>query len=171
MFSFVYLRKISSFGPLLDHFGRVTSSLSSFLVLLIMSVLSTSLPSSSALLSQVQTLLQGVRLVEENEHLPVAIARQKSAFPPNFVHSLDSTHMLLTAMEMDKAGVPFAAVHDSYWVHAGNIDKMNAQLRQVNLTARSRSKKRRMQSTLPAKRDLCERYEFTMNGCGGVARM
>lgn len=83
---------------------------------------------------QVQTLLQGVQLTEENEHLPVAIARQKSAFPPNFVHSLDSTHMLLTAVEMDKARVPFAAVHDSYWVHAGNIDDMNAKLRQVSET-------------------------------------
>lgn len=83
---------------------------------------------------QVQTLLQGVQLTEENEHLPVAIARQKSAFPPNFVHSLDSTHMLLTAIEMDKAQVPFAAVHDSYWVHAGNIDDMNAKLRQASET-------------------------------------
>lgn len=70
--------------------------------------------------------------MEENEHLPVAIARQKSAFPPNFVHSLDSTHMFLTAMEMDKANVPFAAVHDSYWVHAGNIDEMNVKLRQAS---------------------------------------
>lgn len=122
---------------------------SSTVPLIISVLLSSRLPFSSALPTQVQTLLQGVRLVEENEHLPVAIARQKSAFPPNFVHSLDSTHMLLTAMEMDKADVPFAAVHDSYWVHAGNVDKMNAQLRQVNLTGRSRSKRRHMHQCCP----------------------
>lgn len=78
-----------------------------------------------------QTLLQGVHIREEADNLPVAVQRQTSAFPPNFVHSLDSTHMLLTAIEMDKAGIPFAAVHDSYWVHAGNVDQMNGQLRQV----------------------------------------
>lgn len=78
-----------------------------------------------------QTLLQSVYIREENDKLPVAVKRQTTAFPPNFVHSLDSTHMMMTAIEMDRMGVPFAAVHDSYWVHAGNIELMNDQLRQV----------------------------------------
>lgn len=82
---------------------------------------------------QVQTLLQGVHIREEREDVPVSVARQKSAFPPNFVHSLDSTHMMMTAVEMTRAGMPFAAVHDSYWVHAGNVDRMNWQLRQVGI--------------------------------------
>lgn len=80
---------------------------------------------------QVQTLLQGVHIREDFDKLPVAVKRQTTAFPPNFVHSLDSTHMMMTAIEMDKVGVPFAAVHDSYWVHAGNVDTMNDKLRQV----------------------------------------
>ncbi|CAM9229176.1 unnamed protein product [Choristocarpus tenellus] len=79
---------------------------------------------------QVQTLLQGVHIVEENDNLPVSASRQRSAFPPNFVHSLDSTHMLLTAVEMDRQGISFAAVHDSYWVHAGHVEEMNTSLRQ-----------------------------------------
>ncbi|CAN0553331.1 unnamed protein product [Ectocarpus sp. 12 AP-2014] len=79
---------------------------------------------------QVQTLLQGVHIREDSDNLPVAVKRQTTAFPPNFVHSLDSTHMMMTAIEMDKVGVPFAAVHDSYWVHAGNVDVMNDKLRQ-----------------------------------------
>ncbi|CBJ30655.1 mitochondrial DNA-directed RNA polymerase [Ectocarpus siliculosus] len=79
---------------------------------------------------QVQTLLQGVHIREDSDKLPVAVKRQTTAFPPNFVHSLDSTHMMMTAIEMDKVGVPFAAVHDSYWVHAGNVDVMNDKLRQ-----------------------------------------
>jgi len=29
--------------------------------------------------------------------LPVNKNKQKSAFPPNYVHSLDSTHMMYTA--------------------------------------------------------------------------
>ena len=28
--------------------------------------------------------------------------KQKNAFPPNFVHSLDSTHMLLTALHCQR---------------------------------------------------------------------
>jgi len=45
-------------------------------------------------------VLQNVILVDCNDKLPVSSQRQRSAFPPNFVHSLDSTHMLLTAIEL-----------------------------------------------------------------------
>ena len=38
----------------------------------------------------------------------VNVQRQKSAFPPNYVHSLDSTHMMLTATACRRAGVEFA---------------------------------------------------------------
>jgi DNA-directed RNA polymerase len=57
--------------------------------------------------------------------LPVSTIRQRSAFPPNYVHSLDSTHMLLTASKCKEKGLAFAAVHDSYWTHAGDISQMN----------------------------------------------
>ena len=55
--------------------------------------------------------------------------RQRAAFPPNYVHSLDASHMLMTAIEMDRRGLQFAAVHDSYWTHAGTVNDMNAVLR------------------------------------------
>ena len=57
------------------------------------------------------------------------VTKQKSAFPPNYVHSLDSTHMLMTANEMDHRGLRFAAVHDSYWTHACDVPVMNDTLR------------------------------------------
>jgi hypothetical protein len=38
-------------------------------------------------------VLQRITLAEHTDLLPVSPARQQSAFPPNFVHSLDSTHM------------------------------------------------------------------------------
>jgi DNA-directed RNA polymerase, mitochondrial len=41
----------------------------------------------------VKTLLQDVLIAENDDQLPVSVARQKSAFPPNYVHSLDSTHV------------------------------------------------------------------------------
>lgn len=55
--------------------------------------------------------------------------RQRSAFPPNFVHSLDATHMVYTQDSCFKNGVTFAAVHDSYWAHPANIRFLRVSLR------------------------------------------
>lgn len=82
---------------------------------------------------QVRTILQKLVLIDKSENLPVSTARNKSAFPPNFVHSLDSTHMLMTATEMERRNLTFAAVHDSFWTHAANVDEMQSTLRRAFL--------------------------------------
>ncbi|KAG5851369.1 hypothetical protein ANANG_G00092560 [Anguilla anguilla] len=51
--------------------------------------------------------------------------KQKNAFPPNFIHSLDSTHMMLTALYCYRAGLTFVSVHDCFWTHAVTVDTMN----------------------------------------------
>ncbi|XP_069784269.1 DNA-directed RNA polymerase, mitochondrial isoform X2 [Narcine bancroftii] len=51
--------------------------------------------------------------------------KQKNAFPPNFIHSLDSTHMMLTAVYCYRAGITFVSVHDCFWTHALTVDIMN----------------------------------------------
>jgi len=56
--------------------------------------------------------------------------KSATAFPPNFVHSLDSSHMMMTANACAKAGLSFAAVHDSFWTHACDVDVMNAIIRE-----------------------------------------
>ncbi|OQV21804.1 DNA-directed RNA polymerase, mitochondrial [Hypsibius exemplaris] len=58
------------------------------------------------------------------------VMKQKNAFPPNFVHSLDSSHMMLTCLHAARAGISFAAVHDSYWTHPANVDIMNKLTRE-----------------------------------------
>jgi DNA-directed RNA polymerase len=78
----------------------------------------------------VRTVLQVVTLTSSNENLPVSTQKQKSAFPPNFVHSLDASHMLMTSLLMKTKRLSFAAVHDSYWTHACDVDTMNASLRE-----------------------------------------
>ncbi|ODH49026.1 hypothetical protein GX48_04851 [Paracoccidioides brasiliensis] len=55
--------------------------------------------------------------------------KQLQAFPPNFVHSLDATHMFLSAVKCDELGLSFSAVHDSFWTHAADVDTMNRVLR------------------------------------------
>eukprot|EP00271_Cylindrocystis_brebissonii_P001758 TRINITY_DN1202_c0_g1_i1.p1 TRINITY_DN1202_c0_g1~~TRINITY_DN1202_c0_g1_i1.p1 ORF type:complete len:1526 (+),score=314.63 TRINITY_DN1202_c0_g1_i1:354-4931(+) len=82
-------------------------------------------PSSKA----VKTTLQSINVSDSNDG-KVSVSRQRSAFPPNFVHSLDSSHMMRTALACDEAGLAFAGVHDSFWTHAGSVDAMNAILRQ-----------------------------------------
>ncbi|XP_031492088.1 DNA-directed RNA polymerase 1B, mitochondrial-like [Nymphaea colorata] len=76
----------------------------------------------------VKTSLQVLALQRETDK--VMIKRQRTAFPPNFVHSLDGSHMMMTAIACKKAGLNFAGVHDSYWTHACDVDKMNRILRE-----------------------------------------
>ena len=73
----------------------------------------------------VKTLLQDITLSLDDESLPVLRKKQSSAFPPNFVHSLDSTHMIMTSLKAESAKITFAAVHDSFWTHAGDIPILN----------------------------------------------
>ena len=53
------------------------------------------------------------------------LTKQKGGFPPNFVHSLDSCHMMLTALRCRNAQMTFSSVHDSFWTHACDIEKLN----------------------------------------------
>ncbi|CAK9155960.1 unnamed protein product [Ilex paraguariensis] len=76
----------------------------------------------------VKTSLQVLTLQRETEK--VMVKRQRTAFPPNFVHSLDGSHMMMTAVACKKAGLNFAGVHDSYWTHACDVDEMNRLLRE-----------------------------------------
>ena len=78
----------------------------------------------------IDTFFQRVSLLSNKDSLPISVPKQKSAFPPNFVHSLDSTHLMLTAVKCHEIGIEFAAVHDSFWTHACDIDKMSEILRQ-----------------------------------------
>uniref|UniRef100_A0A1B6DWP1 DNA-directed RNA polymerase n=1 Tax=Clastoptera arizonana TaxID=38151 RepID=A0A1B6DWP1_9HEMI len=53
------------------------------------------------------------------------VMKQKNAFPPNFVHSLDSTHMMLTSLHCEQEGITFVSVHDCYWTHPSTVAIMN----------------------------------------------
>lgn len=53
-----------------------------------------------------------------------------SGIAPNFIHSLDATHMLLTINEMwDQDCKYFSMIHDSYGCHACDVDMMQACIR------------------------------------------
>lgn len=51
--------------------------------------------------------------------------KQRNAFPPNYIHSLDACHMMLTSTNCEKIGLTFASVHDCYWTHAATVPQMS----------------------------------------------
>ncbi|XP_013107948.1 DNA-directed RNA polymerase, mitochondrial [Stomoxys calcitrans] len=53
------------------------------------------------------------------------VMKQKNAFPPNFIHSLDSSHMMLTSLHCERAGLTFVSVHDCFWTHACTVPELN----------------------------------------------
>lgn len=77
----------------------------------------------------VTTSLQNVAITSPNSWDPVSRRKQLQAFPPNFIHSLDATHMFLSAIMCHEQGLTFASVHDCFWTHASDVPTMNLVLR------------------------------------------
>ena len=77
----------------------------------------------------IKTKLQDVTISSTKPAANVDKRKQLQAFPPNFIHSLDATHMVLSALKCNEMGLDFAAVHDSFWTHAADIPNLNVVLR------------------------------------------
>jgi DNA-directed RNA polymerase len=76
----------------------------------------------------VKSIFQSVSYIKDSAL--VNHIKQRNAISPNFVHSLDASHMHMTATECSKQGITFAAVHDSFWCHPCDVDQMNEILRE-----------------------------------------
>ncbi len=115
---------------------------------------------------------------------------QAAAFPPNYIHSLDSAHMMMTALKCSSHGVAFAGerdlsgascykksacvagllsrvliipgVHDSYWTHAGTVDEMSRLLREAFVELHSRPLLKQLEAEL--KLQLQPTYESAISG-------
>ena len=80
--------------------------------------------------TEIRTRVQKVKILKSSEKQPISGPKQKMGFPPNFVHSLDGAHMLRTALACKDKQIAFAAVHDSYWTHACDVETMNETIRE-----------------------------------------
>lgn len=72
-----------------------------------------------------------LRFAEQTPHMDRR--RQRAAVAPNFVHSYDAAHLMLTVIAAEaEAGRPlsWAMVHDSFGTHAGDVDLMGQVLRE-----------------------------------------
>ena len=73
-----------------------------------------------------------VKLKVASEGSRLSRRRQRSGCSPNFIHSLDSAAMALVTCKMKAQGIHhFAMIHDSYGVHATNVDQLSKSLRKV----------------------------------------
>lgn len=53
------------------------------------------------------------------------LSTEQGAIAPNFIHSLEASHMVLTSLNCEKAGITFISEHDSYGTHACNLPCLN----------------------------------------------
>jgi len=73
-----------------------------------------------------------VKLSLQQEELTIDRRRMANAISPNFVHSLDATHLVLsTDLAVNNDIHHFAMIHDSFGTHAANTDKLAACLREA----------------------------------------
>ncbi|KAI8924501.1 hypothetical protein BC831DRAFT_465326 [Entophlyctis helioformis] len=108
-------------------------------------------PYRNSVSNDVKTNLQTFTVVDLNEPAPVNPQKQSTAFPPNFVHSLDASHMMLSAIACQARNIEFAAVHDSYWTHASTVDEMNSILREAFVRLHSENIMERLRNELLAR--------------------
>ena len=77
----------------------------------------------------IKTHLNTIHLQMPNEQGRQNIGRNRNGISPNVVHAADASHMIQTAIECQKQGIEYAAVHDSYWTHAATVPQLSFILR------------------------------------------
>lgn len=55
---------------------------------------------------------------------PLIRRRQVNAAAPNFIHSVDSSHLLMVAAECRRENIDIGTVHDSFWCPAPQVPQM-----------------------------------------------
>lgn len=81
--------------------------------------------------------------------------KQKTAFPPNYIHSLDSSHMMLTSLYCQRQGIAFVSVHDCYWTHPNTVGVMNRICREQFVALHS----------VPLLEDLSRQFSAKFGAC------
>lgn len=78
---------------------------------------------------RVHTILGEIVLVADDATAPVNNTAQVNGSAPNAIHSIDASHMMMTAIACKAKGITTAFVHDAYWTHAATYREMNRELR------------------------------------------
>lgn len=78
----------------------------------------------------VRTALQGVqRFIYNEPTTKINVNRMRNASAPNFVHSLDASHLTMAVNECISQGInSIAVIHDSFGTHAGRTEELRYNL-------------------------------------------
>lgn len=80
---------------------------------------------------RVETELAGkIRLRLNADSDTIDVQKQRLGAAPNFVHSMDACHLMMTLLKASESGVTsFACIHDDFGTHAEDTDKLHAAIR------------------------------------------
>ena len=81
---------------------------------------------------QTQGVLGSTSRDASENFAPMDRKKHELAIAPNFIHSLDASHMAMTcaAAAAENPSLVFASIHDSYWTHACDVDRLSVILRE-----------------------------------------
>lgn len=72
-----------------------------------------------------------LRICEKSNTIsPIQKQKQRAGIAPNYIHSIDATHMHMTCDACFRNGVTFAGVHDAFWTYPSQVDLMSRLLRE-----------------------------------------
>ncbi len=81
---------------------------------------------------QLGTVLGTITLWQADKAMTLDVSKNTLAVAPNFIHSLDAAMLQLTVSKMHSKGyTDFAMIHDSYGMHAGNMEELSSTLREA----------------------------------------
>lgn len=81
--------------------------------------------------ARIECCLGKLNLRVNDDTVPVHVGKQCAGFAPNYVHSLDATHMFMAARRCREDDVTFAATHDCYWSHAATTPALDRITRET----------------------------------------
>jgi DNA-directed RNA polymerase len=72
-----------------------------------------------------------IRLTLSVEQKDVDSRKHSSSIAPNYVHSMDACHLMMVVNRLFEEGITesFAMIHDSFGVHAADVDEMHYAIR------------------------------------------
>lgn len=85
---------------------------------------------------QIRTALMGdTRLRLNKDTNDISMEKQMQGVAPNFVHSLDSAHMMLTVNNAEAHGITnFSMIHDDFGTHAADVEHFRGIIRSTFVT-------------------------------------
>ena len=87
-------------------------------------------PYRNSRIHNISTMFQRLQMARRTHDCPISVSKQVRGLSPNFVHSIDASHLMCTAIACRDNDMRFAGVHDAAWTHAADADNLGRILRE-----------------------------------------